>query len=70
MVTCITETDRLTNIKCSDELANTTTVTDVTLFTLLVRTGLLTFDGLRSLLTDFTAITFGCITETERFTNI
>ena len=47
MVTCITETDRSTNIKCSDELA---TVTDVKFSHITGKERLLTCNDLTALL--------------------
>ena len=45
-ITCITGTDRLSNIKCFGKLANTADV--LTLRTLLEMTGLVAVDGLTS----------------------
>ena len=59
-ITCITGTERLSNIKCFDELASSASVTDIMLSLIIGTEGLPTVDDLTST-TDLTDITFSCI---------
>ena len=70
-ITCITGTDRFTNIKCFDELANTAATTFITFCHIITDrfTNNWCFDKLTNT-TDLTDIMFSCITGADRFTNM